>query len=410
LRPAAFFCADVPPWLEEERDELEPDFLPPRLDAPGEFAIRAARCFDMPFFFSASYCFSFLTDARLPGMRPVFPCSERPNSRYALSMEPHEDSWESAGWPHDDLTREEVLQLARRLAAQRERQRSEDLVQIEELKRALRERAADVARRELEVEQRTRELEEQGLPRRTLRFRRAEKPVVDEDRAYTEELLVRREAEVDERSRAVENRERELQEREAQLLARRLELEESEPALAERERRVAELEERLRALDAKEQDLGSKEQDVGAKEHSYAERAAALEVDEQELTAARETLAKLQQELDERALALKQRDEELNKLAQRTAATEEQSTEHERDVSERESQLAAREQELRDRETEVLRLQAGLAAQQEGIRRRERSVEDAERALARETVAPATAHVSFSEGLEALTGWRPRRG
>jgi hypothetical protein len=49
------------------RDELEePDFFPPRLDAPGEFAIFAARSFDIPLSFSASYCFSFLTFARLP--------------------------------------------------------------------------------------------------------------------------------------------------------------------------------------------------------------------------------------------------------------------------------------------------------------------------------------------------------
>jgi hypothetical protein len=68
LRPAAFFWAVVPPWLEEERDELEWDFFPPRLDAPGEFAIRAARSFDMPFSLSFSYCFSFLTLARLPGI------------------------------------------------------------------------------------------------------------------------------------------------------------------------------------------------------------------------------------------------------------------------------------------------------------------------------------------------------
>jgi hypothetical protein len=35
LRPAAFFCAVVPPWEDDERDELEPDFLTPRLEAPG---------------------------------------------------------------------------------------------------------------------------------------------------------------------------------------------------------------------------------------------------------------------------------------------------------------------------------------------------------------------------------------
>src|SRR3954452_11493655 len=69
LRPAAFFWAVVPPCLEELELELEldPDFLPPRLEAPGEFAIRAARSFDMPFFFSPSYCFSFFTLADLLG-------------------------------------------------------------------------------------------------------------------------------------------------------------------------------------------------------------------------------------------------------------------------------------------------------------------------------------------------------
>jgi hypothetical protein len=73
LRPAAFFWAVVPPWLAEERDEPDPDFFPPRLDAPGEFAILAARSFDIPFSFSFSYCFSFLTLARFfPGMRDSF--------------------------------------------------------------------------------------------------------------------------------------------------------------------------------------------------------------------------------------------------------------------------------------------------------------------------------------------------
>ena len=65
LRPAAFFCAVVPPCRGLPPD---PDFLPPRLDAPGEFAIRAARSFDMPLRFSASYCFSFFTLGRLSGI------------------------------------------------------------------------------------------------------------------------------------------------------------------------------------------------------------------------------------------------------------------------------------------------------------------------------------------------------
>src|SRR6185436_15682348 len=38
------------------------------LDAPGELAILAARSFDMPLSLSASYCFSFLTLARVLGI------------------------------------------------------------------------------------------------------------------------------------------------------------------------------------------------------------------------------------------------------------------------------------------------------------------------------------------------------
>jgi hypothetical protein len=69
LRPADFFCAVVPPCDEVLLDELdEADFFPPRLDAPDAFEILAARSFDMPLSFNASYCFSFLTFARLLGM------------------------------------------------------------------------------------------------------------------------------------------------------------------------------------------------------------------------------------------------------------------------------------------------------------------------------------------------------
>jgi hypothetical protein len=60
--------------LELDRDEPECDFFPPRLDAPGEFAIRAARSFDIPFSFNFSYCFSFFTLGLLFGMNPPVCC------------------------------------------------------------------------------------------------------------------------------------------------------------------------------------------------------------------------------------------------------------------------------------------------------------------------------------------------
>jgi hypothetical protein len=61
LRPAAFFCCVVPPWLALLLlDEPEPDFLPPRLEDPSELEIAAARLLLIPFFRSPSYCLSFL--------------------------------------------------------------------------------------------------------------------------------------------------------------------------------------------------------------------------------------------------------------------------------------------------------------------------------------------------------------
>jgi hypothetical protein len=68
FRPAAFFCAVVPPCDELLRELDECEAFPPRLDEPGELAMRAARDFDIPLSFRASYCFSFLTLGRLFGM------------------------------------------------------------------------------------------------------------------------------------------------------------------------------------------------------------------------------------------------------------------------------------------------------------------------------------------------------
>src|SRR3954454_9955170 len=77
LRPAAFFCAVVPPCDELLREEPEPEDLPPRLEDPEELAIFAARSFDMPLSFSASYCFSFLTLLLLLGMDCKYPLQTR---------------------------------------------------------------------------------------------------------------------------------------------------------------------------------------------------------------------------------------------------------------------------------------------------------------------------------------------
>jgi hypothetical protein len=60
LRPAAAFCALVPPWVAARRLVPEPELFPPRFEAPGLFAIFAARSLLIPFSRSPSYCLSFL--------------------------------------------------------------------------------------------------------------------------------------------------------------------------------------------------------------------------------------------------------------------------------------------------------------------------------------------------------------
>ncbi len=64
MQTSSVQCAHMFSALELE----ECDFFPPRLDEPGELAILAARSFDLPLSFKASYCFSFLTLARLFGI------------------------------------------------------------------------------------------------------------------------------------------------------------------------------------------------------------------------------------------------------------------------------------------------------------------------------------------------------
>jgi hypothetical protein len=465
----------VPPWLELDRDEPECDFLPPRLDAPGELAIRAARSFDMPFSFSFSYCFSFFTLGLLLGMIPSFPklvpCSLSPAPtaqtphvpRYPPAMDPTEDSWESLGWEgaerQAEPDREQLLSLARRLAEQRDRQRSEDLSELQGMKRALRDRAADVARRELEVERRERELESartrSNAGRRALRIRRPEQPPPDADRAYADELLSRREKELQDRLTAVVPRERDVIERETALRARELKIEEALVALAAREHYLAEressleqhrqvlerslarleedrasLEERERATAAYEAEAERAREEVSRLTDELVRRTATLEAAERQLAGQRERLTDRTPDFDEdvevetsdklpttdehdrelaaRASALDER--ELDLAARASALDERRGSleQDERQLEETLRQLGRRETEVGAREAEVLRLQAGLATQQESLRARERALEDAERMHDRERARPAVPYVSFAEGLDALSATRRR--
>src|SRR5205085_7376562 len=101
LRPAAACWAWVPPCLEEPPPSCER--LPPCSEASGEFAMRAARAFDIPLSLRASYCFSFFTCADLPGMgrppvassayAPTQPCPSASGGRSAAGERKDEPPW-----------------------------------------------------------------------------------------------------------------------------------------------------------------------------------------------------------------------------------------------------------------------------------------------------------------------------
>src|SRR5436190_19194128 len=308
-------------------------------------------------------------------------------------MESEGDSWESVGWgsawqqPEEGSDRDQVLRLARQLAEARERQNVEARREVEDLKRALRERAADVARRELEVEKRTRELEKldgQGRDGRKLRLRRSGLPHQAND-TYPGEPLARRESELQQRLDALVPRERGVAGRETALRARELKLQEIEAAVARREQEVAESK---GSVERHRLELESVYARLLESEAELAQRQAGLEEQERLLETSRTQVSR---ETHERQAA---------PIKNGSAA------EAEHKVAQLESQLAAREAELLAREVELLRLQSGLASQQESIRRRERALEDEERMRERDTVLPAAHYVSFSEGLDAFSGGR----
>src|SRR6266545_7892024 len=87
-RPAALAAAGLllgrRPALRRARARAaRTGLLPAAAGRAGELAIFATRCLDMPFFRRASYCFSFLTFALLPGisLRRLLPARPAPNRR-----------------------------------------------------------------------------------------------------------------------------------------------------------------------------------------------------------------------------------------------------------------------------------------------------------------------------------------
>src|SRR5438067_3706617 len=211
------------------------------------------------------------------------------------------DSWEDDVWEADDgPDRDDVLRLARQLAEQRASQRVHDLAELDELKRTLRERAAEVASREAEVERAWAEIHERdGDPdnarRRILRLRRERSPGEDVQ-GVAAEALATREAALEQRAAELAARERELKERDESLRQQSDELKRESERLTEERERVA----------SERRDLERLHADASRTSDELAARAAEAEAAEQELAGERERLTALQADLQDRERALAQ--------------------------------------------------------------------------------------------------------
>jgi len=332
------------------------------------------------------------------------------------------DSWEDDAWEADDgPDRDDVLRLARQLAEQRARQRVHDLAELDELKRTLRERAAEVASREAEVERAWAEIHErEGDPenarRRILRLRR-ERPTDEDVQGVAAEALATREAALEQRAAELAARERELGKRDESLRQRADELaRETERIVDERERIATE-----------RGDLERLHADASRTSDELAARASEAVTADQELAGERERLAALQADLQERERAVAQveensktqregdnqardsepfqRETEPRALAARLAAREAAAPlKRNAELAQRETELRTLETRLAEREADVLRMQTALAAREEELRRRERELDDAQRLSERAAAIPLEPYLSFSEGLESLAG------
>ena len=311
------------------------------------------------------------------------------------------DSWEDDAWEADDgPDRDDVLRLARQLAEQRARQRVHDLAELDELKRTLRERAAEVASREAEVERAWAEIHErEGDPenarRRILRLRR-ERPTDGDVQGVAAEALATREAALEQRAAGLAARERELANERERIATERGDLERLH---ADASRTSDELAARASEAETADQELAGER-----------ERLAALQADLQErerAVAQVEENSKTQREGDNQARDSEpfQRETEPRALAARLAAREAAAPlKRNAELAQRETELRTLETRLAEREADVLRMQTALAAREEELRRRERELDDAQRLSERAAAIPLEPYLSFSEGLESLAG------
>jgi hypothetical protein len=278
------------------------------------------------------------------------------------------DTWtprkETAEDTGTDVDREELLRLARELAAQRNAEQDQAHRELEQLKESLRERAEAVAERERELLALQKRLEK-GKPPKTKA--RAEPPDL--------ETLAARERAAFERLHEVEAREAALRSQSKQLAAK------------------------AESLAALESELLESQ---GDRELAAAERER-LEERVEDARRAEKELATIRVELERQRESVEARERRARAIAAGSAEAGADPYE------EREQELRRLEARLEVRERELALLRQGLDAQRIELRERERTLRRREVADVRQTFEPPLAPPSFADGLAAFVRSRGRR-
>jgi len=279
------------------------------------------------------------------------------------------DTWKPRGDAPEgdtgtDVDREELLRLARELAAQRNAEQEQVRRELEQLKQSLRERSEAVAERERELLALQKRLEKGKAPRTKAK---PEHP--------DSETIAARE-------RAAFERLREVEAREARLRAQSAEL--------------ATEAEKLAALQAELQESQSDRELAAAERDRLEERLEDARRTEKEL-------ASIRVELERQRQSVEARERRVRAMA---AGAGDPGPDP---YDEREEELRRLESRLEVRERELALLRQGLDAQRIELRERERTLHRREAADVRQTFEPPLTPPSFADGLAAFVRSRSRR-
>jgi hypothetical protein len=263
-----------------------------------------------------------------------------------------------------DVDREELLRLARELAAQRNAEQEQARRELEQLKESLRERAEAVAERERELLALQKRLEKGKVPRAK------EKPEVPDSETITA--------------------------RERAAFQRLLDVEAREAALRTQSAQLAAKAETLAALEAELLESQSDRELAAAERERLEERV-------EDARRAEKELATIRVELEHQRDSVAARERRV-----RAIAAGEEDPGGADPYEEREDELRRLEARLELRERELALQRQGLDAQRIELRERERALRRHEVSDLRQTFEAPLAPPSFAEGLAAFVRSRGR--